>query len=121
MSIKVILHRILVKRDPQEDTPAVKTKKEMERLGLEAPKSVLDEIEKQALRENASMDKGTVVALGETAFKDYGIVSPIKVGDHIAFARFGGKEVIDPETKETLLVLNDEDVVAILEKEPTNG
>ena len=114
MTIDVILHRVLVQRDKQEDTPAVKTKKEMERLGLQAPQSVLDEIEKQALRENASMDKGTVVALGSTAFKDYGIESPIKVGDHIAFARFGGKEVVDPDTQETLLVLNDEDCVCIL-------
>jgi co-chaperonin GroES (HSP10) len=116
MSIQVILHRVLLKRDVPEDTNAVKTKKEMERLGLTAPQSILEEIDKQALRENASMDKGIVVKVGETAFKDYGIVCPIKEGDYVSFAKFGGKEVIDPATGETFVVVNDEDIVAILNK-----
>jgi co-chaperonin GroES (HSP10) len=116
MAINVILHRVLVKRDVPEDTDAVKTKKDMERMGLTAPQSVLDQIEKQALRENASMDKGVVVAIGELAFRDYGIACPIREGDYISFAKFGGKELTDPETNEVLVVINDEDVVAVLTK-----
>ena len=121
MGINVILHRVLVRRDVPEDTEAVKKKKEMERLGLTAPKSVLDDIEKQALRENASMDKGVVVQIGETAFRDYKIACPIREGDYISFAKFGGKEVADPATGEVLVVINDEDVVAVLTKEPVDG
>ena len=116
MGIKVVLHRVLVKRDIPEDTEAVKTKKDLDRLQLATPDWVREKIENQALRENASMDKGTVVAIGDTAFRDYGIQSPIQVGDYIAFAKFGGKEVNDPETGETLVIINDEDVVAVLTK-----
>ena len=119
--IEVILHRILVERDIPEDTDAVTTKKEMERLGLIATKQVLDELEKKARREEASMDKGHVVAIGPTAFKDYGIECPVKVGDYITYAKFGGKDVTDPETDKTYVVINDEDVVAILRKEPLDG
>lgn len=112
--IKVVLHRILLKRDEPLDTDAVKTKKDAARLGIELPDWVSRDIEKQAARENASMDKGVVVDIGETAFKDYGIECPIKVGDHISYVKFGGKDVTDAETGETFTVIQDEDVVAIL-------
>lgn len=118
--IKVVLHRILVERDVPADTDAVKTQKEVERLGLAMPTSYKEELEKKALRENASMDKGVVVQIGETAFKDYGVECPIKVGDYICYAKFGGKDVIDPETEKTFVVINDEDLVAILTKETVN-
>lgn len=116
MTIKVVLHRLLVERDVPEDTDAVKTKKDLQRMGLAVPRDVQDNIDKQALRENASMDKGTVVAIGETAFKDYGIECPVKAGDYICFAKFGGKEVTDPENGKVYVVINDEDLVAILTK-----
>lgn len=120
--IKVVLHRILVKRDIPEDTDAVKTKKELDRMGLATPEFVKKELERQALRENASMDTGIVIDIGGTAFKDYGILCPIKEGDKISFAKFGGKEVTDPENGEVFVVIQDEDVVAILtEKEPVDG
>ncbi len=122
MTINVVLHRVLVKREQPVDTDAVVKKKEMERLGLITPDWVEKEIDKQASREKASMDKGHVLSIGPTAFKDYGIASPIKVGDYICFSKFGGKDVVDPEDGETYVVINDEDVVAILtEKEPVDG
>jgi co-chaperonin GroES (HSP10) len=120
--IKVILHRVLVDRDEPEDTNATKTQKEMKRLGLISTPSQAEELEKQARREAASMDKGRVLALGETAFRDYGIDCPIKVGDYISYAKFGGKDIIDPDDEKTYVVINDEDVVAILtRKEPLDG
>jgi co-chaperonin GroES (HSP10) len=119
--IKVILHRILIERETPEDTDAIHTQKEMKRLGIVAPRSVEEELDKKAKREAASMDKGVVIALGETAFRDYGIECPIKVGDYITYAKFGGKDVIDPENGKTYVVINDEDVVAILRKEPLDG
>lgn len=121
MAIKVILHRILVQRDIPVDTDAVIAQKEMKRLGLIAPPKVQEDLDMRARRENASMDKGVILDIGETAFKDYGIDCPVKVGDYITYAKFGGKDVVDPETDETLVVINDEDVVAILEKGPKNG
>lgn len=119
--IEVILHRILVERDEPVDTDAVMTRNELKRLGLVMDPSTEKEIEKKALRENASMDKGVVVSIGPTAFKDYGIESPIKVGDYISYAKFGGKEITDPETEKVLVVINDEDVVAVIRKEPLDG
>lgn len=116
MTIKVFLHRILIKRDEPIDTDAVQTKKELERLNLAIPPTMKKEMEAKALRENASMDRGIVISIGETAFRDYGIESPIKVGDYITFAKFGGKEVTDPANDEVYVVINDEDVVAILTK-----
>jgi co-chaperonin GroES (HSP10) len=121
MAIHVVLHRLLLERDLPEDTEAVKTKKALQKSGLEVPDWVQKDIDKQALRENASMDKGVVVAIGETAFKDYGISSPVKVGDYIVYSKFGGKDVTDPETNKIYVVINDEDVVAILRKEPIDG
>lgn len=60
------------------------------------------------LEQNA-MDKGTVVAIGPIAFKDYIDGQDwCKVGDKIAFAKYGGKIIGD------FIVLNDSDVVAIL-------
>jgi co-chaperonin GroES (HSP10) len=120
--IEVILHRVLVERDIPEDTDAVITQKEMKRLGLLTAPTVEKELEKKALRENASMDKGHVVSIGPTAFKDYGIECPIKVGDYISYAKFGGKDITDPETEKTFVAINDEDVIAILSrKEPLDG
>ncbi len=114
MTIKVVLHRVLLKRDAPVDTEATKTKKDLERMGLAVPDWVAKDIEKQASRENVSMDKGYVVDIGETAFKDYGIECPIKIGDYISYVKFGGKDIVDPDGGETLTVIQDEDVVAIL-------
>lgn len=121
MTINVILHRILLERDVPVDTDAVKTKREVERLGLAMPTSYKEELEKQEGREKASMDKGVVLQIGETAFKDYGIDCPIKVGDYVSYAKFGGKDITDPETEKVYTVINDEDVIAVLTKEPTVG
>lgn len=120
--IKVILHRLLIERDVPEDTDAVKTKKALEKSGLAVPHMVKEDLDKRALRENASMDKGHIVAIGETAFRDYGIECPVKVGDYISYAKFGGKDVTDPGTGNVYVVINDEDVIAVLkEKEPLDG
>lgn len=77
--------------------------------------------DKQLIREQEAVDRGTVVALGPTVFRDFGSANPLVIGDEIVYARHGGKRVEDPDTKEVLLVLNDEDVVAIIRKEAKNG
>lgn len=62
-------------------------------------------------REQAGMDKGVVLAMGTTAFDDFGGTPWCASGDYIAYARHAGKWVKDPETEEDLLIINDEDVV----------
>lgn len=107
--IKVVTHRILVKPDKLEE--ANKDYVTMKKIGLIIPQS---EDQKRA---QASVDTGVVIEVGPTAFRDFGLdVPPIKHKDKIAYARFAGKYITDPETEEEFIVLNDEDVICILHK-----
>lgn|SRR5574343_723732 len=60
-------------------------------------------------KEQANVDKGTVLQIGPKAHEDY--VGDIKVGDTVGFAKFGGKFVQDPDSDELYLVVNDEDLI----------
>lgn len=66
-------------------------------------------------RAQRGLDEGTVVAIGPTAFQEYGIECPISIGDKVTFARGAAKVVTDPESNEDFAIINDEDVVAILQ------
>lgn len=106
MAVKPILHRVLVKQDKLEDKDDAF--KAARALGI----VIADQEQK---REQAAIDTGVVIEIGPTAFKDFGLDEfPIKVGQTIVYARYGGKAIVDPETKETFVALNDEDVIAIL-------
>ena len=63
-------------------------------------------------REQAAVVKGTVVSIGSMAFHaPVGNGTPwVKVGDRVYYAKYAGKEIVDPETKEDLLLLSDEDL-----------
>lgn len=99
------LHRILIKQDKLQ---------EVDETHIRARKAGLIIAETDTnVRAQASVDTGTVVAIGETAFRDFGTTSPIVEGDRIAYARFSGKFVKDPATEIEYVLLNDEDVVAI--------
>ena len=104
-----ILHRILVKQNKLEDTN--KDYRRAAAAGL-----ILPETEDKA-RAQAGVDVGTIIALGSTAYKDFGVDPPIKVGDQVAFARFSGKVIRDPKDDEEYVALNDEDIIAILSHE----
>jgi co-chaperonin GroES (HSP10) len=60
-------------------------------------------------KEQANVDKGTVLEIGPKAHEDY--VGSIKVGDVVGFAKFGGKFVQDPTNDEVYLIVNDEDLI----------
>ena len=96
-----VLYRVLVKPydifDKDESYAAAK------RMGLE----VVGDGKK---REQQSVDKGVVVALGPTVDE----ALAVKVGDDIVWARHAGKEVDDPETGEKMVIVNDDDIVAVL-------
>lgn len=101
--------RIIVKPfDISEKDEAYKAAK---RMGLDLS------LEKTAKREQAAVDRGTVVSFGPVAFAAFNTENPLKVGDEIVYAKHAGKEVEDIYTKETFVVINDEDVVAIFRSE----
>lgn len=92
-----ILHRLLVKPDEVETKTA---------SGI-----VLAINEK---REQAAAERGIVVALGTTCFKDYGGgEETVLVGDKIFYAKYAGKEVEDTDGIKYIL-LNDEDIVGVV-------
>lgn len=92
-----VLHRLLVKPDP------VETKTES---GI-----VLAINEK---REQAAAESGTIVAIGDTCFKDYGgDLATVKVNDRVFYARYAGKEVTDTDGQKYILV-NDDDIVGVI-------
>jgi len=107
--ITPLLHRILVKQNKIEDTN--KDYQRAARAGI-----IIPEHEDKA-RAQAGVDTGTIVAVGPTAYKDFGVSPPIEVGDVVAFARFSGKVVRDPADDVEYVLLNDEDICVIITKD----
>jgi co-chaperonin GroES (HSP10) len=105
--IKPILHRILVKPDVLEEVDEVYKRAKAAGLSLD--------IGQEKDREQAAIDTGVVIDMGDTVFKDFGADNPLKIGTRIIYARYGGKNVTDPATKIKYVLLNDEDVIAISE------
>lgn len=105
MKLVPILHRILVK--PKQLAEANETYRKMSELGLVIP-DVTD-----VKREQQAVEIGTVLAIGDTAFTgNFETETKPKVGDIVFFAKYAGKEVL--VDKEKQLLLNDEDIVAIV-------
>lgn len=102
--LKVCGHRILIK--PLELEQVDETYKRAKAVGIEL-------LEGDKNRERNAVDKGHVVSIGTTAFKDFGGAPWCKEGDFIAYAKYAGKWVEDPFDKEKYLVLNDEDVICV--------
>ena len=101
-----LIHRILVKAEKFDEF-----NKDIQRaksIGLEIP-----ELEDHK-RAQASVDRGVVVSIGATAYRDYGVECPVKIGDVVNYARFSGKIIVDPETEQEYIALNDEDLICII-------
>jgi len=90
-----VLHRLIV--EPEE----VETKT--------ASGIILSVNEKS---ERKAVERGEVLAIGDTAFKDFKADIIPTVGDRIYFAKYAGKEVKDGD--KDYLILNDEDVICII-------
>lgn len=106
MAVKPILHRILVKQDRLEDRD--ETFKRARAAGI-----ITDFDERK--REQAAIDTGTVVTVGPTAFLAFDAPQDtVKPGDTIVYAKYGGKTVKDPEDGAEYVLLNDDDVIAII-------
>jgi co-chaperonin GroES (HSP10) len=108
MSLVPLGHRLLIKPQKLEDVD--QAYKAARSAGI-----IIQESHEKL--QQAAVDKGTVVAMGETAFKDFGGNPWCFVGDLVAYARYGGKLITDPETEENYLILNDEDVICKIVKD----
>jgi co-chaperonin GroES (HSP10) len=99
-----LLHRILVKPDKFHEVN--KDMQKAREIGL-----VIPEMEDMK-RAQASVDRGMVVALGNTAYRDYNVDPPIAVGDFVNYAKFAGKIIEDGD--EQYICLNDEDIICVI-------
>jgi co-chaperonin GroES (HSP10) len=113
--IKVVGHRVLLKLEKLEDIDP--TYARMHKAGL-----IRAETE-DIRRAEAGLDRGTVVEIAGEAFKQYHVnlygnldnFQPwCNVGDTVAFAKYSGKMIEDPETMQKYVVCNDEDIVCVL-------
>jgi len=58
---------------------------------------------------------GEIIALGREAFGMHEGNEPwVEKGDRVFYAKYSGKRVEDPVTKEEYLVCNDEDVIGVI-------
>lgn len=68
-------------------------------------------------REYAAQEFGTLIAIGDIAWMDYGDERPwAAIGDKVAFKKYAGTFVSDPATDEQLILLNDNDIIARIEE-----
>lgn len=100
MTIIPFLHRVLVKLKPVEKTTE---------SGIIIP-------DMTTRKEQAATEEGIIVAVGETFGKDYGATVIPKVGDKVYFAKYAGKFIKDEDGTDMVL-LNDEDIVAIIKED----
>jgi chaperonin GroES len=97
--LKPTIHRVLVKPDDVDGmTPG----------GLYVPEDTRERLQ-------MASTMGTIVAQGDTAWKDYKVEPETKVGDRVGFARYAGTEFEHDEVKYRLL--NDEDILVVIRNE----
>lgn len=107
--INVLLHRISVRPFDRDEWD--EDRKKAKSLGFALPESPED------ARVKASIDIGTILEIGPTAFKDYTETVPVKVGDIVAYVKNAGKLIKNPLTDEEVYMLNDIDLLAVFTKE----
>ena len=106
--IKVCGHRVLVKPDPITTETS---------WGFQTISS-----DRERKLEQSAQIWGTVVQIGPTAYADPGLGGYpwCGIGDRVAYAKYGGKAILDEDTGAEYILLNDEDIVAVDEKETIN-
>jgi co-chaperonin GroES (HSP10) len=99
MKFSPILHRVLILPDRLEEKTA---------------SGIIIQHDK---REEAAVEKGTVVLVGSTAYKEFGTSAEeqgVIPGARVSFAKYAGKAMLDGDVK--YICVNDEDVVCVLEE-----
>lgn len=110
--IKPVGYKILVKPDPIE---------------TETDSGIVLVVDEKL--ERAGQMRGTLVAIGSQAWQAFRHVDDqgkfrngkpwATVGDRVVYSRYAGKILEDPENEEDYVILNDEDLVAVISGEPT--
>jgi co-chaperonin GroES (HSP10) len=108
LKVQAVGHRVIVKPDP---------------VLKKSAGGILLQVDEK--REQASAQKGTVVAVGDMAWKNiaygYGIEGwkPwVKVDDRVFFARYSGKQFRDDDNQdEVYIIMNDEDIQCLIVEE----
>lgn len=97
MALVPVAHRVAIKVDEV---------KEMSKGGIALVVDRKAEINDQTL--------GTIVAIGDDVYAAFKPIRPyagLNIGDRVYFAKRAGKWCQDPNTKEEILMVNDEDIV----------
>src|SRR5260370_40645732 len=104
MKVKAIAWRVIVKPDSIE---------KMTKSGLV--------IASDERLEKGARVTGTIVDIGPDVYPTSRLpLAGLSIGDRVFYARYAGKVIENRDTKEELVVLNDEDVVALdVETEPS--
>jgi len=102
-------HRLLVKPETIED---------VDDAFASAKRAGIQIVGTERQREQAAVEKGIVIAMGDTAFKDFGGVPWCKVGDVVGYTRYGGKFIKDGDVD--YIILNDEDVICRYAEKESN-
>jgi len=108
MRVVAVGHRLVIKPFTVEQVDEVVAS--AKRTGI----IVQEQTERQML---TGVDRGIVLEVGPEAFKAFGTTAWCKVGDTIGYTKNAGKFIkINDDVKQSVLVINDEDVVAVLEE-----
>ena len=108
--INTPLHRVTVEPFNVDEWDV--DRKRAKELGFALPDS------EQYARAKASVDMGTVVQIGPTAFpRNEGEACPVTIGATVAYVKNSGKFIKDPFDGKEYLILNDEDIVMVFTKE----
>ena len=118
-TLKVVGHRLLIK--------PVAVKDQMQQVVPDFLKTAGFEVKvgdsRTELMYQAGVERGIVVEVGPMAWKDtalgYGTADwqPwAKEGDEILFVKYSGRPLVNPDTDEEFLVINDVDMHAVVER-----
>ena len=120
VGIRVLVLPDLIQDDVQETEDELTTAG-----GIVVPKKT--EYAKDRERERVGQMFGTLVSAGPLAWQDYDRFATIngwnkwaKAGDRVSYARYAGKFVTDPETGVEFIVMNDNDINAIIHSNKEN-
>lgn len=113
-------HKLLILPDQVDGAELLKSKEAME---LKSESGIIlstgDQAEKEIKTDQNKVDTGVITHIGPDAWKAFGhnfTGTPwAKVGDKVAYARFGGIIVNNPIDGKDYILISDEDINIVLE------
>lgn len=103
MRVRPVGHRVLIKPDKVEETT---------KGGIILAPSLVNQ-------EKNAQERGTVVAIGSSCWDTFGDGTPwCAVGQLVYYPKYSGMKVKETEdSDEFLVIVNDEDIVAVIEND----